>query len=70
MQALPQEPRCQCGYPRDHAWVIEKPKYSLKQWMIVLTGVSAIPRAVVVACDRCGFVFEESTDLERRKKAM
>ncbi len=61
---------CKCGYERSHPWVVEKAKYSMGRWAMVLTGISAIPKSVIVACDRCGFIFEESDDLERRKKAL
>ncbi|MCB1041803.1 MAG: hypothetical protein KDC35_02630 [Acidobacteria bacterium] len=63
-----QEPTCRCGFDRHHPWVVEKPRYSPSKWLAVLTGISVIPKTVVVACDQCGFVFEESDDLERRKR--
>jgi hypothetical protein len=61
---------CRCGNSPGDPWVVERPRYRAWRWIWLWVGISAVPDSVVIICDRCNHVFEESRDPERRRQAL
>lgn len=60
--------KCKCGHDRNHPNVVPSTTYSFLGWLPVLFGISTLPKAVVIRCDRCKTVFERHTDAETLKR--
>ena len=58
---------CRCGHEIDHVWVSEQATYTMFGWILFLCGITALPKAIVTKCGKCGFVFSSNEDLEYRK---
>lgn len=54
--------RCSCGHDHEHFMVSAENDYTFWGWVLVWTGVSAIPRRVRFRCRDCQEVFAETDD--------
>lgn len=60
---------CKCGYDLTHPWVVETVEYTLWGWLLIAFSISALPKAVVTKCHKCGHVFSRGVDMADRQAA-